>query len=161
MRYAGLLLLSLIAACSGDDISVRQRFLAQSSVSVQFEGWVRSLNNQNQDSLALVFHQVPELRVLHTDGTVARGRDEVREAQVEFFDSAEMVNFVPDGLEIEVLGDDVVLTTFRYTLDIERTDGTRDPTVRGLGTIVWTNDPADGLWKIRALQLSARRRPGS
>jgi hypothetical protein len=158
MRYTSLLLLSIVVACGSEEISVRQRFVAQSSVSVQFDAWVRSLNNQNQDSLALVYHQVPELRILGIDGSVSHGWEEEREKVAEFFASAEMVNFVPDGLEIFVLSYEVVLTTFRHTLDIERTDGQRDPTVRGLGTIVWTHDPIDDLWKIRVLQLSARRR---
>ncbi len=158
MRHFGLFILVLVAACGTDDISVRQRFLAQSSVSVQFETWVRSLNNQNQDSLALVYHQVPELRVLGIDGSVSHGWDEERTRLAEFFEAAELVNFVPDGIEIEVLSDEIVLTTFRHTLDIERADGQRDPTVRGLGTIIWTHDVLDDSWKIRVMQLSARLR---
>jgi hypothetical protein len=103
MRHFGLLLLALVVACGSEELSVRQRFLAQSSVSVQFEAWVRSLNNQNQDSLALVYHQVPELRILGIDGSVSHGWEEERENVAEFFASAEMVNFVPAGLEIFVL----------------------------------------------------------
>lgn len=158
MRYTSLLLLTIVVACGSDDISVRQRFLAQSSVSVQFETWVRSLNNQYRDSLALVFHRDTALRVLNIDGTISHGWEEEREKLGEFFESAEMVNLVPDGLEIEVLSKEVVLTIFRHTLDIERSDGQRDPTIRGLGTILWTNDPTDELWKIRVMQLSARLR---
>ena len=160
MRYFNLLLLTLLVSCAADEMSVRQQFLAQSSVSVQFDVWVRSLNNQDQDSLALVFQQVPELRVLHVDGTVSHGWEEERENQLQFFDSTDMVNFVPDGIEIDVLSDELVLTTFRHTLDIERTGGQRDPTIRGLGTMVWTHDLVDGTWKIRVMQLSARLRSG-
>jgi hypothetical protein len=160
MRYATSLLLSLTVACAGGETSVRQRFLAQSTVSVQFDAFVRSLNNQDLDSLSLVFHHDPELRVLGIDGSISRGWEEELETRREFFRSAEMVNFVPDRPEITVLTKDVVLTTFRHTLDIERTDGERDPTVHGVGTIVWTHDEADDTWKIRAMQLAARPRSG-
>ena len=162
MRHTGLALItcSLFVACSGGDISVRQRFLAQSSVSVRFDTWVRSFNNKDRDSLALTYHQVPELRVHHADGTVSRGWGEERENQAEFFNNVEVVNFVIDGLEIEVVSDAVVLTTFRHSLDTERSDGQRDATVSGLGTIVWIKDTADDLWKIHTLHLSARQRSG-
>jgi ketosteroid isomerase-like protein len=160
MRHATLLGLSLLTACSGGELSVRQQFLAQSSVSVQFDTWVRSINNQNQDSLALVYHQVPELRALNTDGTVSRGWDETREYWNEFFDGVEIVNFVTDGHEIEVLSQHVVLMTFRHMLDTERTDGERGSDARGRGTIVWTRDVVDGLWKIHMLHLSERYRSG-
>jgi len=156
MRLTSLLLLTILVACSGGGDSVRQQFLAQASTSVQFDIWVRSLNNQDIDSLALTYHRVPELRVLHSDGAISHGWDVVRERQVEFFESAELVNFVPDGLEIEVLSSEVVLTTFRYTLDSQRVGAERDPTVRGLGSIVWVHDPAADLWKIHLMQLSER-----
>ena len=156
MRFTTLLLLSLVVACGDGEISVRQRFLAQSNVSVQFEAWARSLNNQDRDSLALLYDHGPELRVLAIDGSISHGWEEESERQLQFFESAAMVNFVPDGLEIEVLTQDLVLTTFRHTLDIERTNGSRDPTIRGLGTILWTRDLSDDTWRIRLMQLSAR-----
>ena len=155
MRHVNLLLLSLLVACSGGEQSVRQQFLAEANVSVQFDVWVRSINNQDQDSLALVHHQVPELRVLRSDATVSRGWDEEREKWSEFFDSTEIVNFVIDGLEFDVVSNDVVLTTFRYSLDTERSEGQRESTVSGLGNIVWTRDLVDDLWKIQMVHLSA------
>ena len=160
MRYATVLFSSLAVACSGGEISVRQQFLAQSGVSVQFDTWVRSINNKNQDSLALLYHQVPELRVLDADGTVSNGWDETRDKWSEFFAGRESVNFVADGLEYDVLNEDVVLVSFRYSLNTERSDGTRDPTLSGLGTIAWINDPLDDLWKIHMQHLSVRYRSG-
>ena len=160
MRYTTLLLILITVACGGGEISVRQRFLAQSSVSVHFDAWVRALNNQERDSLALFYHHGPELRVLGIDGTISRGWEEESESQRQFIETAELVNFVPGEPDIEVLAKDMVLTTFRHTLDIERVSGQRDPTVHGLGTILWTQDPGDDSWKIRLLQLSARPRSG-
>jgi hypothetical protein len=155
-----MLLLITAVACGSGDISVRQRFLAQSSVSVKFNAWVRALNNQNRDSVALFYHHSPELRVLAIDGTISHGWEEESEVQREFFETVELVNFVPGEPEIDVLAKDMVLTTFRHTLDIERANRQRDPTVRGLGSILWTRDPDDDTWKIRLLQLSARPRSG-
>lgn len=156
MRPTSILILSLVVASCGGGDSIRQQFLAQSTVSVQLENWVRSLNNQDMDSLTLTFHHLPELRHLHSDGSISHGWEEVREHYDQFFDAAELVNFVPDGLEIDVQSSEVVLTTFRYTLDIQRAGTERDPTIRGLGTMVWTNDSTDELWKIYLLQLSKR-----
>jgi ketosteroid isomerase-like protein len=158
MRYGGLALIvcTITVACSGGESSVRQRFLAQSSVSVLFDTWVRCNNNQDRDSLALLYHHVRELRVLRPDGTVTRGWNEEREAQAEFFDSVERVNFLAEALEIEVVDKDVVLTTFHHSLDAERRGGERLPTVSGVGTMVWVRDAADGQWKIHMLHLSAR-----
>ena len=158
MRVPSLFLLSLFVACSGEDASVRQRFLAQSGASVRFENWVRCLNNQDRDSVASFYQHVPELRVLQVDGTITRGWEAERESQKAFFDAIGMVNFVPNDLEIDVLSKDLVLTTFRFALDIEAADGQRDPTLSGVGTMVWIKDPADGEWKIRLQQLSSRMR---
>ena len=160
MRYTALLLIALAAACDDGEISVRQRFLAQSSVSVQFEAWARALNNQDLDSLALVYHHDPELRILGIDGTVSHGWEEEHTRQIAFLDSTELVNFVPSEPEIQLLGKEMVLTIFRHTLDIVHTDGQREPTVRGLGTILWKKDPADDNWKILVMQLAARQRSG-
>ncbi len=160
MRYPGLLLLTLLVACSGDELSVRQQFLAQSSVSVQFDTWVRSINNQNQDSLDLVYRHVPELRALDIDGTVARGWDEARENWIEFFDDMEVVNLVTDVHEIEVLTEDLVLMTFRYSLDTERHDREPGLSVSGRGSMVWSNDAVDDLWKIHLQHLSVRYSTG-
>ncbi len=161
MRYAGSVLLvacGLIVACSGRDLSVRGQFLAQSNVSVQLETWIRAINNQDRDSVAAVYHQVPELRILNIDGTVSRGWEEERDRQSQFFDDFEIVNFVVDGIEIEVVNDALVLTIFRQTLDAERNTGQRDATVSGLGTIVWIKDTVDDVWKIHTLHMSARQR---
>ena len=160
MRYATVVFLSLAVACSGGEISVRRQFLAQSGVSVQFDTWVRSINNENQDSLALLYHQVPELRVLNADGTVSRGWEETRDKWAEFFEGSGSVNFVADGLEYDVVNGDVVLVSFRYSLNTERSDGTRDPTLSGLGTIAWIHDRVDDLWKIHMQHLSVRYRSG-
>ena len=160
MRHTNLLWVCLLVACSSGETSVRQQFLAQSTASVQFDTWVRAINNQNQDSLAIVYHPVPELRVLNIDGTVSRGWDEVLAYWVEFFAGVETVNFVTDGLEIEVVNEDVVLMTFRHSLDTERLEGERGSTVSGLGTIVWRRDAVDDLWKIHMQHLSARRGSG-
>lgn len=160
MRHLGLLVLAFVVACGGREISVRQRFLAQSGVSVQFDTWARAVNNQDEDSLALCYHHGPELRVLNMDGTISRGWNEESERQRDFFSAAERVNFVPGEPEIEVMAKDMVITTFLHTLDIERMNGERDPTVRGVGLILWTRDPNDDTWRIRFVQLSARLSDG-
>ena len=160
MRNATLLLTSLLVACSGGELSVRQQFLAQSNASVQFDTWVRSINNQNQDSLALVYHQVPELRVLNIDGTISRGWDEAFAHWIEFFDEVEIVNLVTDVHEIEVLTEDLVLMTFRYSLDTERFDGEPGSSASGRGNMVWTRDVIDDLWKIHMQHLSVRLASG-
>jgi len=146
----------LVTGCSGDEISPRQLFLAQSSVSVQFENWVRAINNKTMDSLAVLYHQVPELRVIDTDGSIARGWEEQRERLTTFLDSVVRLNFVAEGLEIEVLNKELVLTTFRHSLDSEGADGERTSTLSGRGTMVWIKDEADGVWKIHMQHLSGR-----
>ena len=158
MRFFSFLLLSLFVSCSGEDASVRQHFLAQSNVSVRFESLVRAVNNRDQDSVALFYQHVPELRVLQMDGSITRGWEAEAESQKVFFESLSMVNFVADAVEIDVLSKDLVLTTFRFSIDIARADGRRDPTTSGNGTIVWIKDPADDEWKIRLQQLSSRMR---
>ena len=156
MRHATLLLASLLVACSGGELSVRQQFLAESGASVQFDIWVRSINNQNQDSLGLIYHQVPELRSINVDGKVSRGWDEVAQHWSEFFELARSVNFVTDVHEIEVLTEDLVLMTFRYSLDTERDDGEPGLSVSGRGSMVWSGDVEDDLWKIHTQHLSVR-----
>ncbi len=158
MRHASLALIAicLLLACSREETSVRQRFLAQSSVSVQFENWTRVFNNMDRDSLALIYHQVPELRVIHSDGSMSRGWTEERDRLSDFFGGVERVNLVTEGLETEVISEDLVLATFRHALAIERVDGQRDPRVSGPGTMVWIKDPADEIWKIHMEHLSAR-----
>lgn len=158
MRHTSLILIAicLLLACSREDTSVRQRFLAQSSVSVQFENWSRVFNNMDQDSLALIYHQVRELRVVHSDGSMSRGWTEERERLSEFFNAVERLNLVTEGLETEVINKDLVLATFRYDLSVQRVDGQRDPRLSGPGTMVWIKDPADEIWKIHMEHRSAR-----
>ena len=159
MRLAALLPLLLLTACSGGEMSVRQQFLAQSSTSVQFDTWVRSINNQNLDSLVLVYHQVPELRVLNLDGSISRGWEEASAYWAEFFEEVEIVNLVTDVHEIEVMAEDLVVMTFRYSLDTERNDGEPGAPSSGRGTMVWIRDTVDDFWKIHLQHLSVRNRP--
>lgn len=156
MRHAILLLLSLLVACSGSEPSVRQQFLAESGASAQFDNWVRAINNQNQDSLGIIYHQVPELKSINVDGTVSRGWEEVSQHWSVFFDAVRIVNFVTDVREIEVLAEDLVLMTFRYSLDTERNDGEPGMSVSGRGSMLWSGDVVDDLWKIHMQHLSVR-----
>lgn len=158
MRLASLLLLTLIVGCSEGEMSVRQRFLAQSTVSVQLENWARAVNNQDIDSLALVFENTQELRVLSADGRILQGWEHVRAHYGELFGEAVMVNLVIDAIEIEVHSRDVVLATFRHSLDLEKNDGWREPTESGLGTTVWLNSGEEGSWRLHLLQLSTSQR---
>ncbi len=65
-------------------------------------------------------------------------------------------NVNTDVHEIEVLTEELVLMTFRYSLDTERDDGEPGFSVSGRGSMVWSGDVEDDLWKIHTQHLSVR-----
>ena len=148
-----------LLACAGDELTIRQRLISEHDVTARYETWVRSMNNRDTDSLAALYHQVPELRVVWPDGRVSRGWEDVRTAQTAFFDGIERVNFVPQAREVAILSSTVAVTMLGYSLDVARFGGRRDEPASGIVTLIWVNDETDGLWKVHSQHVSVTPPP--
>ncbi len=142
----------LVAGCS-QQLSRQEISVEEQRVRERVTGWARAIGNRDTGELAAFYHQVPEVTVAWMSGTRTRGWDEERDTQRQFFRNIARANLVISDLSIEVLSTSAAVTTFRHSSDIIMTSTDRD-IFSGNGTIVWTKDEADNVWKIHAAQIS-------
>ncbi len=142
-----------LAACSVD-MSVRARTAAVQELNTRIDAWVRATNNMDLDSLAAMHHNVPELKVIWPDGSVAHGWDEEQAMHQESTEGVDRINFGIQNREIEVLKRDVALVTLRHSTDIILEGGERASPNAGSVTMVWVKD--HGEWKIHLEHHSVR-----
>jgi ketosteroid isomerase-like protein len=156
-RYNWILVLAIAAvlACT-PELSQRQILLERDQVEARLETWSRAMNNARTDTLAMLYHKVPELVVTWMDGKQTKGWDETKEAWEEFYRTTDYMNFVVQPPVIQILAPDVAVTTFRHSTDIVRR-AKRLPVAAGYATIVWVKDDRDDLWKIHISQIGVDR----
>lgn len=142
----------LVLACDSG-MSLREEMVIEQAIEGRFDNWVRYVNNHSADSVAAMYHQVPELVFIWSTGEINRGWEEARAAQMELFESSDRINLVPSNTEIQVLSPDIAMITLRYSVDIMYKDGTREPR-GGHGTQIWMKDPNDETWKIHLQHFS-------
>lgn len=143
---------ALVLACDAG-MSLREQRIIEQAVRGQFDSWVRYVNNHAADSVAALFHQVPELVVVWSTGEMNRGWDEARVAQTELFESSDRINLVPTSPQLQVLSPSFATISMRYAVDIMYKDGTREPR-GGHATQIWMKDPVDDVWKIHLQHFS-------
>ena len=156
MRHSKLTLVlacAVLLACT-DSLSLRELRVEEQAVEAQLSTWVRSINNREHDSVAAMYHQVPELTVVWPDGHISRGWEEEQLAQTELFNSIERINFVKQSPQIEILSPKVALTTFRHSWDVVHLGGRPDTPRAGSVTVVWVKDTMDNMWKIHTEHIS-------
>ena len=156
MRRLQLLLVFIcvaLVACSVD-MSVRARTAAVQELNTRIDDWIRATNNMDLDSLAVMHHDVPELKVIWPDGTVTHGWDEEQAKYREATEGVDRINFGVQNREIEVLKRDVALVTLRHSTDIILEDDERASPNAGSVTLVWVKH--DGEWKIHLEHHSVR-----
>ncbi|MEJ2239655.1 MAG: nuclear transport factor 2 family protein [Gemmatimonadales bacterium] len=163
MRRSHLLLTlaSVVVVGCSTELSVRARAEVEQAVQAQMDIWVRAMNNMDLDSLLALHNPVPELTVIWADGTVAHGWDEEKELHEQAFQGVDRVNFGVQNVEIQVLSRDIALVIFRHSTDVILADGERGTPTAGFVSMVWTEDPADGEWKILMEHHSVRPPAGS
>lgn len=144
----------LLNSCSEDSLSVRRQMLERTNVTAQFDSWVRAISNLERDSVAGMYDQVAELRTVYPNGQISRGWEEERSFQSEFFERAELVNFVTRGLEVEIIGPTMANTTFRFSIDLVMNGEQLAAPVEGFATILWLKDIASDRWKIHTQHAS-------
>jgi len=156
MRRSHMLLTFIcvtLVACSVD-MSVRARTAATQELNTRIDDWIRATNNMDLDSLAVMHHDVPELKVVWPDGSVTHGWDEEQAMYRESIQGVARINFGVQNREIEVLRRDVALVTLRHSTDVILEDGERGSPTAGSVTMVWVKD--DGDWKIHVEHHSVR-----
>jgi ketosteroid isomerase-like protein len=116
------------------------------------------MNNQAADSLAAWYRQDATLLSIWPDGRRQRGWDEEAAAIDGLFDAVSTLNLVVQDPTVEVLGHDVAVVTFRYSMDqMFRTEG-RD-IFSGRGTQVWVRERDGPGWVIGTNHLSRNPAP--
>lgn len=163
MRRSHLMLVLASVAVVGcsTELSLRTRAEAEQAVQARVDTWVRAMNNMDLDSLLVLHSQTPELTVIWADGTVAHGWEEEEQLHEQALQGVDRVNFGVQNIEIQVLSRDIALVTFRHSTDVILADGERGTPTAGFVTMVWTEDPADGEWKILMEHHSVRPPAGS
>ncbi len=145
------LVCAALVACS-PEMTQRERMVEQQVVQERLVSWVRHMNNAKLDSLAMMYSDAPDARVLWPDGRRSVGKDEVRQVTREFYSSIQYMNFVMTDPVVEVLTPTVAVATFSHSTDVVRL-GSRQVEA-GRGTVVWLKDSADNLWKIHVQQVA-------
>ena len=142
-----------LVACSVD-MSVRARTAATQELNTRIDDWIRATNNMDLDSLAAMHHDVPELKVIWPDGSVAHGWEEEQAMHREAIEGVDRINFGVQNREIEILKRDVALVTLRHSTDIILEDGERGMPTEGSITMVWVK--VDDEWKVHLEHHSVR-----
>ena len=137
------------------EMSLRARAEAEQQIQAHMDTWVRGMNNRDWDTLLLMHHAVPELKVIWQDGRIARGWEEEQALHQESLEGVDRINFGVQNVEIEVLTREIALVTFRHSTDVIMDDGERGTPTAGSVTMVWVKDDA-GDWKIHLEHHSVR-----
>ena len=139
---------ALAAACVPAGVGITDRAQITEAVAGRFNLWSRAGTNRSLDTLSALYQHTRDVVVMWTDGTWSRGWSEISPRLERRNADLTSLNFVVNNSAIDVLDRDVVLVTFRTTIDaVIRGERSRHA---GRGTQVWQLDPADGRWKIRA-----------
>ncbi len=144
---------AILLACS-QEITKRQRLVAEQQLEGRLTAWVRHMNNAKLDSLSRMYHRVPELTVVRADGRRSAGWEQEAQVIREFYRRVRYMNFVLQDPRIDVLDMGHAVTIFRHSTDVVDSLGLRAPVAAGQGTILWVRDRRDNLWKIYTQQLS-------
>ncbi|MGD8726993.1 MAG: nuclear transport factor 2 family protein [Gemmatimonadales bacterium] len=136
-----------LVACA-QEMTQREMLVVRQAVESRANAWVRTWNNADRDSLALFYHQAPELRVMWPDGGRTDGWEATEARLAEFYGGINYMNFGVTQLEVQVLSPESAITTFRHSTDIVQRNGQRQPLRNGQGMVLWILDPQDNHWKI-------------
>jgi len=136
-----------LVACT-QEMTQREALSARQAVEGRANAWVTAWNNADRDSLAVFYHQVPELKVIWPDGQRTDGWEATETAIAEFYGGINYMNFGVTQLEVQVLSPNAALTTFRHSTDIVQRNGQRLPVRNGHAAVLWMMDQQDNSWKI-------------
>jgi hypothetical protein len=150
-------------SCQVAPMSQADENIARTGVAEQVDRWQQfaaalSRNNPGDmapppDSLLSLYEQSDQMVVGWTSGRQTRGyADHVTETAA-FGAAVWRLNVSIQSPQYDVLARDLVVVTFRYSTDLQRTDTTRE-VYSGLGHQVWRLDPDDGVWRLRSHLMS-------
>jgi ketosteroid isomerase-like protein len=122
--------------------------VARNSVQNQLRNWERYINNRQIDSALTAYNDNEDLDVAWSDGTRTAGMEDHAVAVENFYNQIQFLNLGVQSPTINVIAPDIATVHFRYSIDIQLNDTSRDP-YSGLGLQVWTKDAEDGLWRIQ------------
>ncbi|HKI94564.1 MAG TPA: nuclear transport factor 2 family protein [Gemmatimonadales bacterium] len=142
-----------LVGCGPHQLTPTERASQEQMLKDRFSTWARAWSNRDQDSVSMLYDHTGDLTVAWPDGSRERGWDEQTKALTGFFGQVMSYNFVVQDPETSLIDPSVAITTFRYSADVVHNDTRRD-VYSGQGTLVWAKDASDGLWKIRAEELS-------
>jgi len=145
-----------LIACT-QEMTQREALLARQAVEGRANGWVQAWNNADRDSLAVFYHQVPDLKVVWPNGNRTDGWEATEAAIAEFYGGINFMNFGVTQLEVQLLSPTAAVTTFRHSTDIVQRNGQRLPVQNGQGMMLWMLDQDDNLWKISTSLIAANQ----
>src|SRR4051812_3263033 len=108
---------ALAAGCSPTGVAITDRAQITEAVAGRFNVWSRAVTNRSLDTLSSLYQHTRDVVVIATDGIWSRGWSEVSPRLQQRNDRLTSLNFVINNSDIDVLDHDVVLVTFRTTID--------------------------------------------
>lgn len=129
--------------------------IATDQIQSQLRDWQRYVNNRMIDSLLALYFDNEQLDIGWSNGTRTQGFEAHTVETNNFYNSIQFVNVALQNPRVDVISPDVASVAFRYSIDMQLNDTSRDP-YSGLGLQVWLKDPDDGAWKIQHHLMSRR-----
>lgn len=142
-----------VLGCAGSTLTPQQRAVEEQFVGDRMTEWTTALNNREIENLNALYHNDPGLSVIWPSGRRAIGFEDQERAVQDMYNLAQYMNFVTQSPETDILTPGWAVTTYRYSLDVRYFD-TRRELWSGFGTLLWTKDATDGLWRIHLQHLS-------
>jgi ketosteroid isomerase-like protein len=130
----------------------RELLLEQQAVEAQVNAWVRTMSNNQLDSLMTFYDDRPTVYAVWPDGRTARGFEGVEQNVREFYGGINYMNFAMSQLTVEVLGRTTAQAVFRHSTDVVDRNNQR-AVFPGRGVLVLVKDATDR-WKIHTQLLS-------
>ncbi|MDH3496798.1 MAG: nuclear transport factor 2 family protein [Gemmatimonadota bacterium] len=143
-----------LAACQ-PSMTRQERAVEEQVIRDQLTAWTRAFSNRQQDSLAMFYHQSPDLTVAWPDGHRSSGWEEEEQAQRVFFSKVGQVNFVVQDVRVQVFSPTLAQATFRHASDVIMGDlNPERQYFTGSGTMIWMKPDPRGNWVIHTEQVS-------
>lgn len=153
-RWCAVLAYGAVVGCGSPGMTAQLARVEAGMVESRVQAWSTAFANLNADSLATFYEDSPDLMVVWANGRRAQGFDENLQVMAEYFGNVEDMNFVVPSPTVHVLAPDVAVVTLRHSTDMKPAEQQERVVYAGYVTMVWTKDPADGVWRILMQQVS-------
>ena len=122
--------------------------IARDQIVSRLRDWERYVNNRMIDSAVALYNDNDAITVGWSDGRITTGLEANVVEINNFYAAIQFVNLNIQNPTVDVIATDVAAVQFRYSIDMQLNDTSRDP-YSGLGLQVWTKSAEDAQWRLQ------------